>query len=88
MTPEQAKERGIKVKPLEWDDFGERQSKATAMLIASYMINRWSNGEFEVSVSAPGYSTTFHIADFYPSMGAAKTAVQADYEARILEALE
>lgn len=79
---------GWRVKPLEWDDFDGRGAKAKAMLIVSYIITRWSDGDFRIEVSAPGYSTSFDGPHVHPTLEAAKTAAQADYEARIMAALE
>lgn len=78
---------GQQVRALEWDDFDGQGAKATAMLIASYLIARWSDGRFEISVSAPGYSTGFDGERFHPTLEAAKAAAQADYERHILAAL-
>lgn len=79
---------GWRVKPLEWDDFDGRGAKATAMLIASYIITCWSDCDFRIEVSAPGYSASFDGPDVNPTLEAAKAAAQADYEARIMAALE
>lgn len=78
----------VKVKALVWEDFDGWGSKANAMLLTSYMINRWSDGKFEVSVSAPGYGTGFDGERFHRTMAEAKAAAQADYSARILSALD
>lgn len=79
----------VTVKPLAWEDFSERSSKATAMLLTSYMVQRWSCGRFDLSISAPGYSTGLEGAGgFYDTMDAAKAAAQADFESRIRAALE
>lgn len=77
----------VRVKPLEWEDFDERGAKANGLLIASYLIVRWSDGQFEISVSAPGYSTGFDGERFHPTLEASKAAAQADYERRIIAAL-
>lgn len=77
-----------RVRSLAWEDFDGWGAKAKAMLLASYMINRWSDGRFEVSVSAPGYQAGFDGERFHPTSEAAKAAAQADYEAGILSALE
>lgn len=76
-----------RVKPLEWEDFEGWGAKAKAMLLTSYIISKWSDGRFEVTVSAPGYGTGFDGERFHPTIGAAKAAAQADYAARILAAL-
>lgn len=78
----------LRVKPLEWEYFGDRAAKANAMLLTNYLIDRWSDGRFEVSVSSPGYGTGFDGKRWHGSMNEAKAAAQADYEARILAALE
>ncbi len=78
----------VTVKPLEWEDFEGRGARARALLITSYLIARWSDGRFEISVSAPGYSTGFDGERFHPTIEAAKAAAQADYETRILAAIQ
>lgn len=80
---------GVKVRALEWTDFEGRGAKAQAWNEANYMIQKCSDGRWEISASYPGYSTFIEGADrFYPTLDAAKAAAQADYEARILAALE
>lgn len=75
----------VRVKELVWADFEGKGAKAQAWNNASYMIQKWSDGRFEISASYPGYSTFVDGADrFYPTIDAAKSAAQADYEARIL----
>ena len=80
---------GARVKPLVWQDFSDRGAKAQAWNEANYMIQRWSDKRWEISASYPGYSTFIEETDrFYPTLAVAKAAAQADYEARILAALE
>lgn len=80
---------GVRVRKLEWVDFYDRGAKAQAWNEANYMIQRWSDGRYEISASYPGYSTFIEGTDrFYPTIEAAKAAAQADYEARILAALD
>lgn len=81
--------QGVRVRPLEWIDFEGRGAKAQAWNEANYMIQLWSDGRYEISASYPGYSTFIEGTDrFYPSLDAAKAAAQADYERRILAALD
>lgn len=77
------------VKPLVWMDFSDRGAKAQAWNEANYMIQRWSVGRWEVNASYPGYGAPIdRICQFHPTLEAAKAAAQADYEARILSALD
>jgi len=79
----------VGVKPLVWVDFEGRGAKAQAWDCANYLIQKWSDGRWEVSASYPGYSTSIEgLERFHPTLEAAKAAAQADYEARILDALE
>lgn len=77
----------VAVKPLEWVDFADRGAKAQAWNDANYMIQKWSDGRWEISASYPGYSTSIYGMDrFHPTLEAAKAAAQADYDARIMAA--
>jgi len=79
----------VRVKPLEWTDFDDRGARASAFLNSSYLIQMWrGRGEFEVSVSVPGYQSAFDGKRFHTTIDDAKAAAQADYEARILSAIE
>lgn len=79
----------VAVKPLEWVDFADRGAKAQAWNDANYMIQKWSDGRWEISASYPGYSTSIYGMDrFHPTLEAAKAAAQADYEARIMAELD
>ena len=81
--------KAVKVKPLVWVDFHDRGAKAHAWNEANYMIQKWSDGRWEISASYPGYSTSIYGTDrFYPTIEAAQAAAQADYEARYLAALQ
>ena len=83
MTPEQAEERGIKVKPLVWSGFRgepyfiEVRSDGIACLFNN--MDRDEDGNIDQMWG--GFLTLVSIDDL-------KAAAQADYEARILEALE
>ena len=78
----------VAVKPLEWVDFADRGAKAQAWNDANYMIQKWSDGRWEISASYPGHSTALYGIDrFHPTIEAAKAAAQADYEARIRSSL-
>ena len=78
------------VKPLVWEDFeGMGGARAITFYDAKYMITLWrGRGQFEVAMSYPGYQTGFDGERFHDTLEAAKAAAQADYEARILAALE
>ena len=89
LAAEQGKVAGVRVKPLEWQDFEGMGAKASAFYHANYMITLWrGRSEFEVALSYPGYQTGFDRERFHATLEAAKAAAQADYEARILAALE
>jgi hypothetical protein len=80
---------GVRVKPLAWIDFEGKGAKAPAWNEANYMIQLWSDGRYEISASYPGYSTFIEGTDrWYDTLDAAKAAAQADYEARILAAID
>jgi hypothetical protein len=77
------------VKPLRWQDFEGMGAKAQAWLQANYLIQKWSDGRYEISASYPGYSTLIGGTDrFYPTIEAAKIAVENHETARILAALD
>lgn len=78
----------VRVRELVWEDFDGMGAKARAMLIASYLIAKWHDGEFRIEISAPGYSSRFDGPLIHPTLEAAKDAAQADYQSRILSALE
>jgi hypothetical protein len=80
---------GVRVKPLVWIDFEGKGAKAPAWNEANYMIQLWSDGRYEISASYPGYSTFIEGTDrWYDTLDAAKAAAQADYERRIITALD
>ena len=76
------------VKPLVWEDFGDRGSKSYVFGRACYLIIKWSNGRFELCESYPGYQGERIGEGFFDTMKAAKAAAQADYEARIRACLD
>lgn len=79
----------VRVKPLVWEDFGDWGAKASAYYQANYLIQFWKGREqFEVALSYPGYQTGFDGDRWHHTLDAAKAAAQADYEARILAALD
>lgn len=78
----------VRVKPLVWEDFDGMGAKAKAMMIVSYLITKWEDGEFRIEISAPGYGSRFDGPHIHPTLEAAKAAAQADYEARIMSAIE
>jgi len=78
----------VEVRELEWVDFEGRGAKAQAWNAANYMIQKWSDGRYEISASYPGYSNSIAGIDrYYPSIEAAKAAAQSDHAARIRSAL-
>ena len=80
---------GVRVKALEWEDFDGLGAKASGFYQANYLIQKWSGeGRFEVAMSYPGYQAGYDGPRWHPTLEAAKAAAQADYEARILAALE
>jgi hypothetical protein len=80
---------GVTIKPLVWEDFDERGAKASAFYNANYLIQLWKGrGQFEVSMSYPGHQTGYDGERWHDTLEAAKAAAQADYEARIMAALE
>lgn len=77
---------GVKVKPLEWELLGGRSWRAKALLFGSFRVERYADG-YIVMWSVPGYSDAF-VEGRWPTAEEAKAAAQADYEQRILAALE
>lgn len=79
----------VRVKPLVWEDFDGMGAKASAFYNANYLITMWrGRGQFEVALSYPGHQTGYDGERFHDTLEAAKAAAQADYEARILSALD
>ena len=83
----------VKVKPLAWEQaeyYGAVVATARAFYDAGYKITSWSGFDYvEVTVAAPGYQKTGYVGEgIYPDFDAAKAAAQADYEARIMAALD
>lgn len=79
----------VKVKPLVWEDFDGLGAKASAFYQANYLIQWWKGeGRYEVALSYPGYQTGYDGQRWHDTLDAAKAAAQADYETRILAALE
>jgi hypothetical protein len=72
------------VQPLVWEDFDGRGAKAAAWNKANYLINKWSDGRFDLVESYPGYQGGYIAESRYPTIEAAKAAAQADYTRRIL----
>lgn len=77
----------VGVKPLVWEDMGENFAKAAAPLFGNIRCERYGEGGFTISWSVPGFAGQFTLGSF-PTLEAAKAAAQADYEARILAALD
>ena len=78
--------RSERVKPLEWEDLGDRCHRAKAPLFGSIRAEAYGSGVYYVNWSVPGYCDTF-VEGGFGSLKAAKAAAQADYERRILSAL-
>lgn len=79
----------VRIKPLVWEDFDGMGAKASAFYNANYLITMWrGRGQFEVALSYPGHQTGYDGERFHDTLEAAKAAAQADYEARILAALD
>ena len=81
-----ALEAGPRVKPLVWKDLADYFAKAEAPLFGNIRVESYGSG-FAVSWSVPGFSDAF-CDGRWPTRDAAKAAAQADYERRILAALE
>ena len=76
----------VRVKPLAWKGMGENHARAAAPLFGTIRVENYGAG-FAISWSVPGFSDVF-CDGRWPTIEAAKAAAQADYEARILAALE
>ena len=76
---------GVKVKPLEWgkSSIGERDKAQT--VVGSYFIGDPAPGSYNVLFDNDQITALLTVC---PSLEAAQAAAQADYEARILSALE
>ena len=81
MTPEQAKERGIKVKPLVWCDLHGDGS----LYCPRKTINPF---DFPAPITNRGMLGWHYAGVTYKTIEEAQSSAQADYERRILEALE
>lgn len=85
MTPSQAKERGIKVVALDWVN-GDKQPPHAVSFAGMYLLAKDFDGWRWMRTEAR------QLADVCKAPFAdeteARTAAQADYEARILAALE
>lgn len=80
--------RGVRVKPLMWEAFGTMAFIAQAPLFGRLRVEQFGRGNtWTVCFSVPGYCDTF-LAGEWADADAAKAAAQADYERRILAALE
>lgn len=73
----------VRVKPLVWGTFGKECFRAETVLGHYEVMWGFHNGQTSLDIPAPRRSHVWH-----PSVEAAKTAAQADYEARLLSALE
>jgi hypothetical protein len=89
MTPADLAAKGLRVKPLEWEDFDGFGAKAQAWKQANYLITYWkSRCAFEVVASYPGYQGEAIGEGFYPTIEAAKAAAEADHASRIAAMIE
>ena len=77
---------GVRVKPLVWKGMGGGFWRAPAPLFGFIRVEHYSD-DYQVVWSVPGFCDTFTPGRFVTEE-AAKAAAQADYEARILAALE
>lgn len=75
------------IKALQWEDLGADYWRAPAPLFGTICIEPWGGLGFQVLWSEPGFCSLL-IADLFPSPEAAKAAAQADYNARILAAIQ
>lgn len=89
--PAVAASQQVRVKPLVWEDLGghyeNRFAKADAPLFGSIRCESYLKRQFTVSWSVPGFSSLF-MECVFPTLEAAKSAAQANYEQRILAAIE
>lgn len=76
--------QGVRVKPLEWEDKPGLSFAKTS--IGTYFI-RERHGYWKLELD-DAVITASDTAIVFPSLRAAKAAAQADYEARIMAALE
>lgn len=72
-----------RVKPLVWETFGKECLRAETVLGRYEVMWGFHNGQTSLDVPAPRRTHTWHS-----TLEAAKAAAQADYESRILSALE
>lgn len=76
------------VQPLEWEDFDGWGAKAKAWGAANYMIQKCSDGRWELGASHPGYGTTIDgVERLHNTLEAAKAAAQAHWEAETFAAI-
>jgi hypothetical protein len=76
-----AAQEGVKVKPLEWDETASGWEAEAGMFCRSYLIEKQYDGY------RMDYNWTEQLRQI-DTLDAAKAAAQADYEKRILSALE
>ena len=75
-----------KVKPLVWEHANDYLFLSELFIFGIIRVEKYGSG-WQVNWSMPGFSGTFVEGEF-DTADEAKTAAQADYERRILEALE
>ena len=73
----------VRVKPLVWVTFGKECLRAETVLGRYEVMWGFHNGQTSLDIPAPRRSHVWH-----PTLEAAKAAAQADYESRILAAIE
>lgn len=72
----------VKVKPLAWEQLGDRAWRAPSPLFGSFRVERYGGSAWQALWSVPGYCDTFVDGDF----ATAEDAMEA-IEARIMAAL-
>nr|DAE48928.1 MAG TPA: Protein of unknown function (DUF551) [Caudoviricetes sp.] len=76
---------GVKVKPLEWGKSSIGECDKAQTVVGSYFIGNPAPGSYNVLFDNDQITALLTVC---PSLEAAKAAAQADYEARILSAIE
>ncbi|MAK86551.1 MAG: hypothetical protein CMK96_06335 [Pseudomonas sp.] len=79
-----------KVKPLVWKDsrFSSSPRETASTLVGCYEAMLWSSGQYGGSVPSEDEDESWREFDGCGSMEEAKAVCQADYERRILSALD
>lgn len=85
------KAEAVTVKPLVWVDgkFSDKHPRETAdSILGTYEVLQWAQGDFGGSVPAEDRGSSNREFCGAKTMEQAKAAAQADYEARILSAID